>query len=521
MAAPAVEDIPKHSVHTLVFRSIKRSHDMFLSDHAHPIPLDKKAEEIKRKFKIQSEYANIQKKQQPVGSVVRDKTNSFPLALEGPKGQDQMLSITGPNSFPSTPGVSLTEDTASSHRQPSAAGVSHVRSLQPISQSQIDANKHAHSIQDITNKALASGGSERIRPNNKQLMPTTGESKVPFSQGIVPRKGTTMPKPRWHAPWKLMRVVSGHTGWVRCVALEPANQWFCTGSADRTIKIWDLATSKLKLSLTGHISTVRGLVVSPRHPYLFSCGEDKTVKCWDLEYNKVTRSYHGHLSACYGIDIHPTVDVIVTVGRDSTARVWDIRTKAAVHSLTGHTNTIADVKCQGVEPQIITGSHDCTVRYWDLVAGKSQATLTNHKKSIRSLVLHPTQYTMASGSADNIKQWKFPDGNFIQNLSGHNSILNCMAINSDGVLVSGGDNGSMHLWDWKTGYNFQRTQALVQPGSLDSESGIFSMTFDLSGTRLITTEADKTIKIYKEDDEASEESHPINWKPDIIKRKKY
>ena len=58
------------------------------------------------------------------------------------------------------------------------------------------------------------------------------------------------------------------------------------------------------------------------------------------------------------------------------------------------------------------------------------------------------------------------------------------------------------MWDWKTGYNFQRTQALVQPGSLDSESGVFSMTFDHSGTRLITTEADKTIKIYKEDDEA-------------------
>ena len=71
----------------------------------------------------------------------------------------------------------------------------------------LNANKHAHSIQDITNKALGSGGLERIRPTNQQLMPTTGESKVPFSQGIVPRKGTTMPKPRWHAPWKLMRVM--------------------------------------------------------------------------------------------------------------------------------------------------------------------------------------------------------------------------------------------------------------------------------------------------------------------------
>jgi hypothetical protein len=45
-------------------------------------------------------------------------------------------------------------------------------------------------------------------------------------------------------------------------------------------------------------------------------------------------------------------------------------------------------------------------------------------------------------------------------------------------------------------------QAPVQPGSMDSEAGVYSMTFDLSGSRLITTDADKTIKIYKEDDTA-------------------
>ena len=47
-------------------------------------------------------------------------------------------------------------------------------------------------------------------------------------------------------------------------------------------------------------------------------------------------------------------------------------------------------------------------------------------------------YTFASGSPDNIKQWKFPDGSFIQNLSGHNAIINTLTVNSDGVLVSGG-----------------------------------------------------------------------------------
>lgn len=64
------------------------------------------------------------------------------------------------------------------------------------------------------------------------------------------------------------------------------------------------------------------------------------------------------------------------------------------------------------------------------------------------------------------------------------------------------DNGTMHLWDWRTGYNFQRVHAAVQPGSLDSESGIFACVFDQSESRLLTAEADKTIKVYKEDETA-------------------
>ena len=65
-----------------------------------------------------------------------------------------------------------------------------------------------------------------------------------------------------------------------------------------------------------------------------------------------------------------------------------------------------------------------------------------------------------------------------------------------------GDNGSMHFWDWRSGHCFQKLQTQVQPGSLDSEAGIFATTFDMSGCRLITAEADKTIKIYKEDEDA-------------------
>ncbi|XP_055345861.1 pleiotropic regulator 1-like isoform X2 [Paramacrobiotus metropolitanus] len=336
-------------------------------------------------------------------------------------------------------------------------------------------------------------------------------------QVAISHRGPMMPKPKWHPPWKLTRVIAGHYGWVRCLTVEPENQWFATGAADRLIKIWDLATAELKLTLTGHISAVRGLEVSNRMPYLFSCGEDKTVKCWDLEYNKVTRHYHGHLSAVYAISLHPTVDIFVTCGRDSVARVWDIRTKAGVHVLSGHTNTVSDVRCQAAEPQVITSSHDSTVRLWDLRMGRTQATLTHHKKSVRALTLHPKLYMFASASADNIKEWLCPDGKFVQNLSGHNAIINSLACNEEGVLVSTADNGTMNFWDWRTGYNFQKHKTLPQPGSIESEAGIFVCGFDHSGSRLLTGEADKTIKVYKEDESATEETHPISWKPDIIR----
>ncbi|XP_035229291.1 pleiotropic regulator 1-like [Stegodyphus dumicola] len=471
-------EVQKHSVHTLVFRSLKRTHDMFLADQANPPPPSDKSEQMKM-IKARDEYGSVlhlvKSKQ-----VREDRENEAHL------------------------NNSKNEENTDEHLE------------------------HRPSLNEFEGRELYE--TDAPPPGMEEMYQIPAPAAPPSQavvlagvqqQAITTRRAPSIPKPQWHPPWKLYRVVSGHLGWVRCLAVEPGNEWFATGSNDRIIKIWDLASGKLKLSLTGHISAVRGLAISSRQPYLFSCGEDKQVKCWDLEYNKVIRHYHGHLSGVYALALHPTIDILVTGGRDSCARVWDMRTKANIHSLAGHTNTVASVQCQAIEPQVMTGSHDCTIRLWDLVAGKTRVTLTHHKKSIRALLIHPRLNMFASGAPDNIKQWKCPDGNFIQNLSGHSAIVNCLGINADNVLVSGGDNGTLYFWDWRTGYNFQRLQAPVQPGSIDSEAGIFACTFDQSGSRLLSAEADKTVKIFKEDEEATEDTHPVNWKPEIIKRKRF
>ena len=326
---------------------------------------------------------------------------------------------------------------------------------------------------------------------------------------IARKLASQWPVPEWRAPWKLYRVISGHQGWVRSVAVDPSNEWFVTGSADRTIKVWDLASGSLKLTLTGHIEQVTGLCVSPRHPYMFSCGLDKKVKCWDLEYNKVIRNYHGHLSGVYSIAMHPTLDILMTGGRDSACRVWDMRTKKQVFCLSGHENTVGSILTQDENPQLITGSYDGTVRLWDLAKGKTVETLTYHKKGVRAMVMHKKEFAFVSASADNIKKFTC-HGDFMHNmLTQQKAIVNTLAMNDDDVLVSGGDNGSLYFWDYKSGHCFQKQKALVQPGSLEAECGIYASSFDITGSRLITCEADKTIKMWKEDATATPESHPI------------
>ncbi len=80
--------------------------------------------------------------------------------------------------------------------------------------------------------------------------------------------------------------------------------------------------------------------------------------------------------------------------------------------------------------------------------------------------------------------WKCPEGDFLRNISGHNSMRNDVAINQDNVLVSCADDGSMNFWDWKSGYNFQQTHSKPQPGFISFEEGRFCAEFDKSSLRL-------------------------------------
>lgn len=459
-----------------VKRSLKRTHDMFAGNHELRRPEDPASTELLLRIKMHDEYEHVREvSEQANEESLKALPFLLPPAIEDEATKEAHTVISGMLTDLSTgSGASSGGTTAKQARGPGPAAPGPLAPAEPAPD-----------------------------PN--------AEVKI-----VPARARPEIPKPVWHPPWKLMRVISGHEGWVRTIAVDPSNEWFASSGNDRLIKIWDLASGTLKLSLTGHISTVRGLAISDRHPYLFSASEDCEVKCWDLEQNMVIRNYHGHLSGVYCICLHPTLNILATGGRDSAVRIWDMRSKANIFTLGGHTNAVCSIVAQASEPQFISGSMDRMVRLWDLAAGKAAVTLTNHKKSIRAVALHPTEYTFVSCSADNNKVWRCPKGVFERNISGHAAIVNACTIRESAqgssILIGGTDNGYLHFWDWRSGHKFQSLQATPQPGSLSAENGIFDLKLDQSGSRLITAECDKTVKIYREDPNATPDTHPMDWK---------
>ncbi|AMD21128.1 HEL153Wp [Eremothecium sinecaudum] len=406
----------------------------------------------------------------------------------------------------------------------------HMSTLPSYLQAEIDRSKSALQLYDeykLNHRNEASKSDKTLVPYNPNGKESESLINKVFQgqqeQTVFRRYGKLLSqKPEWHAPWKLKRVINGHTGWVRCVAVEPVeNEWFATGSDDSTIKIWDLASGKLKLTLQGHIMTVKDICISKRHPYMFSASSDKLIKCWDLEKNSAIREFHGTLSGVNSVDVHPTLDLIMSAGRDSVIRIWDIRTRLAVMTLVGHKGPINKVRCLPVDPQAVSASTDATVRLWDITAGKAMSVQTHHKRNVRDIAFNPSEFSFASACTDDIRSWSLPEGQLLTNYQSESlGVINTLACNPNGVLFAGSDNGQLSFFDYKTGHKYQTLETKEAPGSLESERGILASSFDRSGLRLITCESDKTIKIWKQIADASPDTHPsLPWNPSLISQR--
>ncbi|MDB9535631.1 hypothetical protein PN451_07200, partial [Dolichospermum planctonicum CS-1226] len=61
---------------------------------------------------------------------------------------------------------------------------------------------------------------------------------------------------------RLLRTLTGHSGWVQAVAVTADGTRGISGSFDKTVKVWNLETGKEQFTLTGHSGWVQAVAVT-------------------------------------------------------------------------------------------------------------------------------------------------------------------------------------------------------------------------------------------------------------------
>ncbi len=76
---------------------------------------------------------------------------------------------------------------------------------------------------------------------------------------------------------------SDTTDAVSAVAVAPDDRHALSGSADRTLRLWDLATGQLLHSFTEHGGPITAVAICPDGRHGLSGSRDRTLRLWDLE----------------------------------------------------------------------------------------------------------------------------------------------------------------------------------------------------------------------------------------------
>jgi WD40 repeat protein len=266
---------------------------------------------------------------------------------------------------------------------------------------------------------------------------------------------------------KCLRIFEGHTKGVKSVSFSPNGEYGLSGSYDKTLRLWELATGKCLRTLEGHTEGVTSVIFSPDGQWgLSSGGSDMTLRLWELATGKCLRTFD-HGCAVNSISISPDGRYGLSGGQDGTLRLWDLTTGECVRTFRGHTRPVESVSISRDGRHGLSGSFDRTLRLWDLATGKCLGTFEgtntlNERQElgpydrtgrIQSVGIAPDgRYGLSNGDYKALQLWEFATGKCLRTFEGHTGWVESVCISPDGRYgLSGGTDRTLRLWELATG----------------------------------------------------------------------
>ncbi|MGI2905082.1 protein kinase domain-containing protein [Tolypothrix sp. VBCCA 56010] len=290
----------------------------------------------------------------------------------------------------------------------------------------------------------------------------------------------------------LERTLTGHSNSVNSVAISPDGNTLASGSYDKTIKLWNLATGEQIRTLSGHSNVLISVAFSPDGKTLASGSiPDDTIKLWNLATKEQIRTLSGHSDVLISVAISPDGNTLASGSYDKTIKLWNLATGEQIRTLSGHSDVVNSVAISPDGKTLASGSWDKTIKLWNLATGEQIRTLSGHSDDVNSVAISPDGKTLASGSYDKtIKLWNLATGEEIRTLTGHSEKVFSIAISPDGkTLASGSTDKTIKLWNLATGEQIRTLSG--------HSSVVLSVAFSPDGKTLVSGSSDNTIKIWR------------------------
>jgi WD40 repeat protein len=204
------------------------------------------------------------------------------------------------------------------------------------------------------------------------------------------------------------KIIQGNLYYFLAIAFSPDSMTIATGSADCTIKLWDIKTLQQKRILTGHKEKIQAVAFSPDGETLASGSWDSTIKIWDVSPNpqKEAITLNGHRGVVHSIAFNPDGKLLVSGSADNTIKLWDISTGKEIYTTIGHQDRVSTVAFSPDGAIIASGSCDRTIKLWHL-HGDLICALSEHSAPVKSVIFNSDGQLLISGSLDKtIKIWR-------------------------------------------------------------------------------------------------------------------